>query len=579
MKLSFFEKFDIRKIILNILILLFAYSVSIALFRILEERTLGSIFRHVAPAVPFILLIIIVSLYDSKRFSFSNLVPKVPADLNMKLMLKRHFWIVLLAILIGVIASFKLVHLGLLYGPVLILVIGTLIISCFWMVSGKRMFSIVMFLMAVPFIYFIQREHGRYGFELFKIKDLLIPLDSIYLLILFIFFLLTINKGNDKYLPNKETKFYWLCTFFLVTPIISIILSKDSHLSVVYWLLTLVIPFIYFLMLLKSINSVKDIKFLSYSLVLCVFVYLFFSLYYRYQMGGLISITTQMVGYEKLKFVSTGFIASLIPLIIPFSIVKYYYSKTWEKFILIFIVIFFIVYLILSNRRVVIIGTFAGLVVFLYFYRKSTIKKIFFIITGLVFLLLAFIYFPVILEFLGFHRAVYTIQQFRLGESLDIISSNRINIWKSSFAMIRDYPLFGIGPGMWSEYIKNYDIQPYFFRDIYGKVFSYYAIDPHNLYLLMWLDFGFLGLVFYIILLYSVFKKGVEVLKTSSSRFIRHLALAAVVSLTMWISMSFFTMRFISDSIVIPLVFWSIVAIIIKLNSFNSNSQFKYIDR
>jgi O-antigen ligase len=123
---------------------------------------------------------------------------------------------------------------------------------------------------------------------------------------------------------------------------------------------------------------------------------------------------------------------------------------------------------------------------------------------------------------------------------------------------------------MWSEYIVHYDIQPYFFRDIYGKIFSYHVIDPHNLYLLMWLDYGILGLVFYIIILYLVFKKGIEVLKTSSSRLLRNLSLAAVISLTVWISMSFFTMRFISDSIVIPLVFWSIIAFIIKLNSINS---------
>ena len=579
MKLSFVEKFDIRKIILNILILLFTYSISRALFRILEERTLGSIFRHLALTVPFILLIIIVSINDTKKFSFSNLVPTIPSNLNMKLMLKRYFWIVLLAILIGVIVSIKLVHLGLLYGPVLIFVIGTLIISCFWMVSGKRMFSIVIFLIAVPFIYFIQREHGQYGFELFKIKDLLIPLDSIYLLILFIFFILTINKGTNKFILNKETKFFWMCTFFLVTPVISIIFSKDSYRSSLYYLLTLVIPFIYFFMLLKSIDSVKDIKILSYSLVLCVFVYLFFSLYYRYQMGGLVSVTTQMIGYKELQFVDTGFRSILIPLIMPFSVVLYYFSKIRERSIIILIVIFFVLYLILSNKRVVIIGAFAGFGVLFYFYRISTIKKTFFIITGLLLLILVFNYYPVILELLGFHRAVYSIQQFSSGESLDIISSHRIAIWQSSLAMLRDYPLFGIGPGMWSEYIVHYDVQPYIFRDIYGQIFSYHAIDPHNLYLLMWLDYGILGLVFYIIILYLVFKKGIEVLKTSSSRLLRNLTLAAVISLTVWISMSFFTVRFISDSIVIPLVFWSIIAIIIKLNSLNSNNQLQYVDR
>lgn len=574
MKLSLLEKLDVRKVILYVLITLFAYSISGAVFKIMAERTLGSIFRHLMFTTPYLFLIILVSLYDTRRFSFSSFVPTLPLKLNMNLILKRYSWIILLAILIGIISSFKLFHLGLLYGLVIIFVIGSLIISCFCMASGKGMFGIVMFLIAIPFLYFIQREHGSLGFELYKMKDLFIPLDSIYLLILFIFFTLTINIRTDEFIPNKETRFFWLCAFFLVTPVISIIFSKDFYQSSIYYLLTLVIPFMYFFILLKSINRVKDIKILTSSLVLCIFVYLFFSLYYRLQMGGIVSVTTQVVGYEELKNVYTGFRSSLIPLIIPFTIVWYYYSnKIWKKSIITLIVIFFISYLILSNKRVVILGAFAGLAVLFYYSRISTLKKIFIIITVLLLFFVTLIYFPNILEPLEFHRAVYTFQQFFSGESLNIISSDRISIWQSSLAMIRDFPLFGIGPGMWNEHIAHYDFKPYIFRDIYGKIVRSYAIDPHNLYILMWLDYGILVLVLYIILLYSVFKKSIKVLKTSSSRLLRNLSLAAVISLTVWISMSFFTMRFIGDTILVPIVFWSIIAIIVRLNSFNSNNQ------
>ena len=177
MKLSLVEKLDTRKIILYVLITLFAYSISGAIFKIMAEGTLGSIFRHLMSTTPYLLLIIIVSMYDVGRFSFTSLVPSIPANINLNLILKRYSWILLIAVIIGFLSSIRLINLGLLYVPVIIFVIGSLIISCYCMTSEKRLYGIVMLMAAIPFLFFIQREHGRIGFGYLTIRNASYPIE------------------------------------------------------------------------------------------------------------------------------------------------------------------------------------------------------------------------------------------------------------------------------------------------------------------------------------------------------------------------------------------------------------------
>jgi len=192
MKLTFVEKIDVQKIILYVLITLFAYSISGAIFKILEEGTLGSIFRNLLRTTPYLFLIILISMYDAGRFSFSSLFPTIPVNINKNLILKRYSWILLLAIIIGLISSTRLVSLGLLYVPVIIFVIGSLIISCYCMMSEKRFYGILIFLAAIPFLFFIQREHTQIGFEELKFSKLTISLDVINIIIISLFFFLLV---------------------------------------------------------------------------------------------------------------------------------------------------------------------------------------------------------------------------------------------------------------------------------------------------------------------------------------------------------------------------------------------------
>jgi len=578
MNLSFVEKLDIRKIVLYGLTLLFAYSISGAIFKIMEEGTLGSIFRHLMFTIPYLLLIIIVSMYDGGRFSFASIVPSIPLKINFNLFLKRYSWIVLLAIIIGILSTIRLISLGLLYAPVIIFVIGSLIISCYCVTSEKSLYGIVILLAAIPFLFFIQREHGQIGFEDLRISELTIPLSAIYLIIIFLFFLLANNSTRVMSISKNERYFISLSGVLALASIFPIIFSKNPFHSFVYYFLTLIIPFVYFYILLKSIRSINDVKIFITALIFSIFFYQFFALYYRYQIGGVESITTGLAGMESMRNIWTGFSATLIPLVITYQIVMYNLNKGWIRTTFGFSLLFMFLSLVLKNNRSSALGILVCLFVFFYYYRTSTVKKIYFLIAGLFSLVLIGIYWPVVFELLQLHRLVDTFSRLSTGESLDMISSNRIDIWLAAINMIRDFPIFGIGPGMWDAYIPQYSLDPYFYRDVFGLLIKYYSIDPHNLFFLMWLDFGLISFLCFLVILYTISKIGVSTIKESSSTFIRKISIASLASILAFIVMGFFTIRFIGETLLYSISFWSIIAIILKLNEFNLSSKLQNID-
>ena len=572
------EKIDVKKILLYFLILLFSYSISGAVFKIMAERTIGSIFRHLMTTTPYLLLIILVSMYDVGRFSFASLIPSIPTNINLNLILKRYSWILLIAVIIGFLSSIRLINLGLLYVPVIIFVIGSLIISCYCMISEKRVYSIVMLMAAIPFLFFIQREHGRIGFGYLTISELTIPLSVIYLIIIFLFFLVANSSSKMMSVSRNERYFLSLFGVLALVSIFPIIFSKDPYHSVVYYFLTIIIPFIYFYILLKSINSINDIKIFITALIFSVFFFQFFALYYRYQMGGIESVTTGLAYMEDMRFLWFGFSVILIPLVITYQIAMYNLNKGWIRTAFGFSFLFLILFLILKNNRSSSLGILTCLIVFVYYYRTSIAKKTYFFIAGLLSLVLMGIYSPVVFELLQLHRLVGTFSRLSVGESVDIISSNRIDIWHAAINMIRDFFIFGIGPGMWETYIPQYSLDPYFYQDVFGILIKYYSIDPHNIYLLMWLDYGLIGFICFLAILYTIVKIGVRTIKSSSSMFIRKISIASLASIIAFMVMGLFTLRFIGQTILLPIVFWSIIAIILKLNEFNFDNNFQRVD-
>jgi O-antigen ligase len=89
-----------------------------------------------------------------------------------------------------------------------------------------------------------------------------------------------------------------------------------------------------------------------------------------------------------------------------------------------------------------------------------------------------------------------------------IINSNersslhsRLMIWNSSFEMLKDSPVFGIGPGTFQQVYLDY-------QSHFSVPYLEWAVaEPHNTFLAFYLESGFVGFVGFILILFWFYKR------------------------------------------------------------------------
>tara|TARA_B100000214_G_scaffold375564_1_gene362727 strand:+ start:7210 stop:9192 length:1983 start_codon:yes stop_codon:yes gene_type:complete len=86
-----------------------------------------------------------------------------------------------------------------------------------------------------------------------------------------------------------------------------------------------------------------------------------------------------------------------------------------------------------------------------------------------------------------------------IDKSLNLKSGPRYKLYKSSLKLIQDNPIFGVGPGNWSVYIWKYGL----YNGFLGKSF---AQRPHNDFLWVFAEGGFIAGISYILLFLILLK-------------------------------------------------------------------------
>jgi O-antigen ligase len=206
-------------------------------------------------------------------------------------------------------------------------------------------------------------------------------------------------------------------------------------------------------------------------------------------------------------------------------------------------------------------------VFYYFFYRTSVVKKLLQSVAILVLIAVAICYVPGVVEKLSYFRLVSKFQGVSAKEPLQFLTSGRTEIWRAAAGMIYDNPISGIGPDMWSQYIWRYSMPIFPNKTAFGKVTWVYAYDPHNLCMLIWLNYGIVALICYLVIVFSAIREGVKRINAASSGPIRDISIGTFITLIIWMFVSLFTMRFYNHSILLfALLFWSIIAIIFKLH-------------
>ena len=143
------------------------------------------------------------------------------------------------------------------------------------------------------------------------------------------------------------------------------------------------------------------------------------------------------------------------------------------------------------------IGFIAGILFLIFFFQKKIAwrKKVLFSIISALFLSTIFFY-------------QYNTEKFQNLANFSRSSfESRIIIWKSSAAILKDHPFWGIGPGNFQNFYLDYQKK-------FPPYLEWAVPQPHNLLLAFYLQCGLLGLIGFLWLIFLFFKKGFHQLST-----------------------------------------------------------------
>ena len=140
-----------------------------------------------------------------------------------------------------------------------------------------------------------------------------------------------------------------------------------------------------------------------------------------------------------------------------------------------------------------------------------------------------------------------------IGNLTDGSTSYRLSIWRATIAMLRDFWLVGVGPGV-AAYNRIYPI------------YGYSAVNAphsHNLFLQIICDAGVFALVIFLMLLFSYVRELASAIKHNTNRALNIFRIAAVSAMAGFVlqgmtDYSFYNYR-------VTLTFWCVVGLAIAL--------------
>jgi O-antigen ligase len=486
-------------------------------------------------------------------------------------------WSNLLLILpLAILSAFLVIYLtnqgfGLTQVSLLIFNLVSYFVALYLFVRGKPVYGISIFLLTIPFLAFLETEFAFVLHSFLSFGDVYISPTLIYLLSIFLVSLVTVKI--DWEFINREKTFLIATLLFFIYPFISCLSSPEPAKS--FWLtfLEIAYPLFFFFILIKSIKSWQNIRILLLSLISYLPLYLLVGFYlhsrYAEQFFGQQYLHDVYIHYYNLSsLIIAGII--IIPIVYYFSI-----QKRFKKFRLLFwaIITLFAVTAFLLQSRAAIYGFFFCLAL-LGIYAILKIKTNWMVSLGIIAVLVA------VVTYVFYLSTGFLFQRFRQlsTEGLLFFDHSRMAAWKGSMAMIKDYPFFGIGAGMWDKYVASYVHYIYYGGPDIGY---YYIVSPHNFYFSLATSFGLPQIVLYFFILFNLFGKYKDIVKQKidSAGVAPYLFMSILLWLAIGITGGTFT-NFFHDfgqwyriDFTFGIIFWMIAGVITWLHSETKKKQ------
>ena len=461
-----------KSVVILFLLCLSSFYIGKGLFTVFSSSfSIGNIIRAFSPAGVCIILLLISTILDLQVKDILSGWKKIKTV--------HLVWAVGFALLIGISPIPYLGNLPHFFIALttLVMVSVTLILA----ISRDDSWPFSIFLLTEPFLSITE-------IDLNILPLLPDPLNWSNVFLLSFVFIVSLKKVYSKSGVIDSSLDKYILAFTVILFFSSFFSSNISKSFSIFFEIALVMPMLFFLTT-NYVQNKKDLitiigVLVARSVLKCFLIYYFslrqvdFQIVYGFFTG---------VGYLVTRLI--GILAANIVIAIPIAIsLGIIYSKGTKKWMLPMLALLFLValaiYIKIRSLQLAILFTFP--LVFLYKERKKIVLSV------TIVLVIIFIWSGITQTI--FHRlAGYS-------SLLELVRSSpmRLDAWRGSVMMIKDYPFFGIGLGNWNEFAHLYFKAFYF--GITGPDSPIYISSSHNIFLHYGVEEGlgaFLLLVFF----------------------------------------------------------------------------------
>ena len=353
--------------------------------------------------------------------------------------------------------------------------------------------------------FFVVNSSKKYFFFLFSVIPISMIVGSsasliniLLIVIPFIFYL--INRNDWNWIKNDNIK--WLLILYLYL-IFNTFISLDYTES-----LARNLGFVRYILLFVAINFFfrQEIFFRIFNIWLVILLVVTFDIFFESYNGTNLlgygeTFGGRIVSFFKDEPIVGAYLTGFFLILIGHSFTKYEDYNKYFKFAVILLSLIFLFAIIVSGERSNTIKALIGFFLFYIFNKNFSLKK-----KLTLFISLFTILFILILNsnFLKMRYGFEFIEKFSSREKLTLLYKEDIylQLYKSSFKVFQNHPIFGVGN-------KNYRVETCDYRKIRKiQIPGYYCIThPHQVYFEFLSEHGFVGFVILLsILFYLIFK-------------------------------------------------------------------------
>lgn len=340
-------------------------------------------------------------------------------------------------------------------------------------------------------------------------------LTSLSLLALFLF---AIFSRKTIRVPKSNT--FYIYSVVIVLSGLSVIWSVnfgEAVFQVCQSMMGLMVCLAFFNFLADEYLATKKILWISAAIILIV--YLLFAIIQLFglhdtsfvQLYAVTGINAHKNMLSIMLFMLSSFLLTALP-------------NTDNKFLKTIFIMFFglsiFVIVFLKSRAVIlcfIVSTIVFLILYLLHIRKPTCSNRFKIITVIISVVLAFLFFTVLLRYFASAMASRTYEQSEIQTSIASTASlvERFTLWSKTYYVVDKHPFIGCGAGNWQICFPDAGLKGLNRADYWNINFT----KPHNEYMGILAEYGYVGLFLFLAFVCSlVVFSGFAIIETNDKK-------------------------------------------------------------